>query len=98
MALIPQPLHVHGAPEIVIEIGSPSTRKRDETIKRRLYERSGVSEYWVVDPELDVVRLYRSDGERFAKPIELSSEAGDVLTTTLLPQLELPLTRIFADR
>jgi Uma2 family endonuclease len=89
--------HVIGAPELVIEIGSPGTRKRDETIKRRLYERSGVSEYWIVDPELDVVRVYRSEGERFGKPIELSSEADDVLTTTLLPQLELPLARIFAN-
>src|SRR6516162_1086945 len=34
--------HVRGAPELVIEIGSPGTRQRDETIKRRLYERSGV--------------------------------------------------------
>jgi len=33
--------NVQGAPELVIEIGSPSTRKRDETIKRRLYEREG---------------------------------------------------------
>jgi Uma2 family endonuclease len=47
--------HVTGAPELVIEIGSKSTRKRDQTIKRRLYERWGVSEYWVVDPELDVI-------------------------------------------
>ena len=37
--------HIEGTPELVIEIGSPSTRKRDETIKRRLYQRSGVSEY-----------------------------------------------------
>ena len=51
--------NVQGAPELVIEIGSQGTRKRDETIKRRLYERAGVSEYWVVDPELDVVRVYR---------------------------------------
>ena len=36
--------HVRGAPELIIEIGSPSTRGRDETIKRRLYERTGVSE------------------------------------------------------
>ena len=35
--------HVRGTPELVVEIGSPSTRKRDETIKRRLYEREGVS-------------------------------------------------------
>ena len=38
------PRHVRGVPELVIEIGSPGTRKRDETIKRRLYERTGVSE------------------------------------------------------
>jgi Uma2 family endonuclease len=87
--------NVQGSPELVVEIGSPSTRRRDETIKRLLYERTGVSEYWVVDPELDVVRVYRRDGERFARPIELSLEAGDVLTTPLLPGLELPLGELF---
>jgi Uma2 family endonuclease len=51
--------NVKGAPDLVIEIGSPSTRQRDETIKRHLYERSGVSEYWVIDPDIDVVRVYR---------------------------------------
>jgi len=50
--------NVRGAPELVIEIGSEGTRRRDETIKRRLYERAGVSEYWVVDPEIDIVRVY----------------------------------------
>ncbi len=83
--------HVTGAPEIVIEIGSPGTRKRDKTIKRRLYERSGVSEYWV---DLDVVRVYRREQDRFGRPTELAAEAGDTLTT--LPGLEMPLSRIFA--
>ena len=87
--------HVTGAPEIVVEIGSPGTRKRDETIKRRLYERSGVSEYWVVDPDLDLVRVYRRGDERFGRPTELAAEAGDVLATPLLSGLEMPLTRIF---
>ena len=90
--------HAVGAPDLVIEIGSPSTRKRDETIKRRLYERSGVAEYWVVDPTIDVVRIYRRSGDRFGKPVELSTEAADVLTTPLLPGLAVPLPRIFADR
>jgi Uma2 family endonuclease len=54
-----------------------------------------VSEYWVVDPELDVIRVYRRDGERFARPAELSAEAGDVLTTTLLPGLALELVDVF---
>jgi Uma2 family endonuclease len=87
--------HAKGVPELVIEIASPSTRRRDETIKRRLYERAGVSEYWVVDPELDVVRVYRREAGGFGRPIELSREAGDVLSTPLLPGLELPLARVF---
>jgi Uma2 family endonuclease len=87
--------NVQGVPELVVEIGSPSTRRRDETTKRALYERTGVLEYWVVDPELEVVRIYRRDGERFARPLELSTEAGDLLTTPLLPGLELRLDDIF---
>jgi len=89
------PANVQGVPELVIEIGSPSTRTRDETLKRRLYERTGVSEYWVVDPELDGVRVYRRDAGDFARAVELTAEAGDVLTTLLLPGLDLPLARIF---
>jgi Uma2 family endonuclease len=91
------PKHVHGAPDLMVETGSPGTRQRDETIKRRLYERAGVSEYWFVDPEVDVVRIYRREGDRFARPIEFSREAGDVLTTALLPGLDLPLARIFRE-
>jgi Uma2 family endonuclease len=91
------PLHARGVPELVVEIASKSTRKRDETIKRRLYERAGVSEYWVIDPKVDVVRIYRRMDDRFATPIELSHGAGDVLTTQLLPGLKMPLARIFRD-
>jgi Uma2 family endonuclease len=92
-ALTPQ--HVRGVPELVVEIGSPGTRKCDETIKRRLYERAGVMEYWVVDPDIDTIRVYRRDNDRFARVVELSAEAGDVLTTPLLPGLEIPLARVF---
>jgi Uma2 family endonuclease len=86
-----------GAPDLIVEIGSPGTRKRDETIKRRLYERFGVSEYWVVDPELDIVKVYRPVTGRYQRVAELALESGDVLTTPLLPGLELPLTKIFED-
>jgi Uma2 family endonuclease len=89
--------HVAGVPELVIEIGSPSTRKRDETLKRRLYEREGVSEYWVVDPDLDVIRIYRRGADGFARPVELSAEAGETLTSPLFAGLELPLARVFSD-
>jgi len=94
-AAILTPQHVRGAPDLVIEIGSEGTRKRDETIKRHLYERAGVREYWFVDPELDVVRVYGGEAEQYLRPVELSREAGDVLTTALLPGLTLPLARVF---
>ena len=89
--------NVQGAPDLVIEIGSPSTRKRDETIKRRLYEKFGVAEYWVVDPELDAIKIYRRDGDRYRRVAELTLEAGDTLTSPLMPGLSLPLSKIFEE-
>jgi Uma2 family endonuclease len=96
-AAVLTPLNVNGSPELVVEVGSPDTRARDERIKRRLYERSAVEEYWVVDPELDVVRVYHREGVRFARPVELTLERNDVLTTPLLPDLRLPLSEIFGE-
>jgi len=86
-----------GAPELVVEIGSPGTRKRDETIKKRLYERAGVDEYWFIDPEIDVVRVYRCLDGGFGPGSELSLDADDVLTTPFLPGLELRLADIFKE-
>jgi Uma2 family endonuclease len=88
--------HVSGVPELVIEIGSRGTRKRDETVKRRLYERVGVEEYWIVDPAIDAIRVFRRSGGAFGRPRELSVEAKDALETPLLPGLTIPLARIFA--
>jgi Uma2 family endonuclease len=89
--------HVRGVPDLIVEIGSPSTRKRDETIKRRLYERAGVAEYWVVDPELDEIKVYRLADGRFVRGAVLSLEQGDVLVSPLFPGFELPLAEIFAE-
>ena len=62
-----------------------------------VHERSGVGEYWVVDPDLEVVRVYRNEDGRFERPVELRADAGDVLTSPTLAGLEMPLGRIFAD-
>jgi Uma2 family endonuclease len=91
------PKHVRGTPELVVEIGSPSTRTQDETLKRRLYERTGVQEYWFVDPDVDTVRVYRRAADGFARANELSLEGHDVLTSPLLPGLEMPLAQIFRE-
>jgi Uma2 family endonuclease len=85
--------NVQGAPDLVVEILSESTRKLDERIKLARYELLGVSEYWIVDPLGDRVHVFRPEGESFRKAAELA--AGDVLTTPLLPGLEIPLRYLF---
>jgi Uma2 family endonuclease len=91
------PKHVRGAPDLVVEVGSPTTRKRDETIKRRLYERFGVAEYWIIDPELDSISVYRRTPAGYVLIEELLLSRGDSLTTPLLPGLGLPLAQVFRD-
>ena len=82
-----------GVPDLVIEILSPSTRSRDKRLKRDLYERVGVKEYWLVDSDLDVVTVCRLAAEAFAEPLHY--ERGSTFTTPLLPELDLPVDRIF---
>jgi len=87
--------HVRGTPALVIEVLSPGTRKADEVTKRRLYERAGVREYWIVDPELDVVKVFRREAPGLPRVAELSREGGDTLTTPLLPGLAISLPELF---
>jgi Uma2 family endonuclease len=89
--------NVQGAPDLVVEVGSPATRRRDEKTKLRLYERFGVQEYWVVDPDLDVIKVYRLVEGRYQRTAELTLAAHDVLSTPLLPGLELSLADIFPE-
>jgi len=86
--------HVHGAPDLLVEILSPSTRRRDEITKRHLYEQNGVREYWVVDPELEAIKVYRLAGETYRREAELTVETGDRLSSPLFPGLEIPLAEI----
>jgi Uma2 family endonuclease len=85
----------HGAPDLVIEILSASTRRIDEIVKRKLYEEYGVAEYWIVDPELETIKAYRLAAGRFEPPREVALERGETLATPLLPALELALLKVF---
>jgi Uma2 family endonuclease len=88
---------VRGAPDLVVEILSPSTRRLDEVTKRHLYDRFGVREYWIVDLDIDTVKVYRrAEDGRFLRVAELAAEADDALDTPLLPGFSLRLRELFA--
>jgi Uma2 family endonuclease len=87
--------NAQGAPDLVIEVLSDSTRRVDQGIKRAIYERCGVEEYWLADPKRRTVRVLRRDGPAFGPPVDLAAEREDVLTTPLLPGLEIPVGEIF---
>lgn len=84
--------NVQGSPDLVVEILSERTRKKDESLKLRLYERAGAQEYWMLDPDRRTARVYRLAGGHFVLALDLA--AGDVLETPLLPGLRIPLAEV----
>ncbi len=85
--------NIQGAPDLLIEILSDSTRRIDEGIKLRRYEHFGVREYWLVDPGRETIRVYRLTGSGFEPAADFSTD--ETLSTPLLPGLMLPLAKIF---
>ncbi len=58
--------NIHGVPDMVVEVLSRSTKKRDLTVKKDIYEANGVREYWIVDPYMKAVSVYLlRDGKYF---------------------------------
>ncbi len=88
--------NVRGAPGLIVEILSPSTRKRDLTVKRDLFDRVGVREFWIVDAERNQVAVHRRsvDGS-LPLTATLPSSAEETLTTSLLPGWSLSVDRLF---
>lgn len=78
-----------------MEILSPSTRRVDEVIKLQAYERRAIGEYWLVDPLLDTVKVYRLRRGQFDRVIERAADKNDVLTTPFLPGLTIDLRSLF---
>ena len=89
--------NIQGAPDLVIEILSPGTRKTDERTKRDQYARFGVLEYWIIDPELETIKVLRLGETGYEPPHEVALERGQSLASRLLPGLELALDQVFAD-
>jgi Uma2 family endonuclease len=88
--------NIQGAPNLCIEVLSESTRRLDEIHKRKLYERSGVDEYWIVDPVLESVKIYRHRAGVYERAAEISTETGGAITTPLFPELSIDVAAVFA--
>ena len=86
--------NIQGAPDLIIEILSPATAERDRTYKRTLYARSGVREYWIVDPEKQSIEVMEL-GEKGFETLGIYKE-GENLVSPLLEGLCLNLGEIFS--
>jgi Uma2 family endonuclease len=75
--------YLRSAPDLAVEVSSPTTRRVDLTGKRDLYERFGVQEYWFVDLDVDRVEVYRLEGERYGQPILVGR--GEMLEPPHIP-------------
>lgn len=86
---------ITGGPDLVVEILSPKTAELDKGVKRELFARCGVRELWIVDPDTLRISVYRL--QENAESPERVYQGSDVIETPLMPGLNVPLDRIFAD-
>ena len=85
--------NVQGAPDLVIEVLSPSTRAYDKKKKGALYCRYGVKEYWLVEPDSNLVEIFYLEEKSWRWGGVYDTE--DVLVSDLLPGLQLAVAKIF---
>ncbi|MBI5767236.1 MAG: Uma2 family endonuclease [Verrucomicrobia bacterium] len=84
---------IHGAPDLVIEILSPSTALLDTKTKRAIYARTGVTELWIIDPSLQQIHLY-DFARNHAKAVRLV-EDDETFESALLPGLIISAAEVF---
>ncbi|MDE2812290.1 MAG: Uma2 family endonuclease [Gemmatimonadota bacterium] len=85
--------NVRGAPDLVVEIFSPSTAGRDRTLKRALYAKYGVKKYWLVDPDAWTVTVLRLGEDAFE--VEAIYGEGQTMTSPTLAGFSVGLKEIF---
>lgn len=87
---------IRGAPDWVLEELSPATASHDQIIKRDLYERYGVREYWLVHPADRVLTIYLLDDKQFSrsKIVELSGATAISVLDNVVIQWDELITRL----
>ncbi len=85
--------YIDGAPDLVIEVLSPTTASRDREAKAKRYATFGVREMWLVDPAARTIEVLINKGEGFER--RLLAVGSDVIRSIVLKDLELAAERIF---
>jgi Uma2 family endonuclease len=85
---------IHGAPDLVVEVLSPSSFYNDLRIKMNVYGRFGVQEYWVVDPEKETIEVYRLAGAKLELTRQFSADSA--FESPLFPNLALTIKSVFS--
>ena len=85
-----------GAPDLVIEILSPSTQRHDRLVKLSLYQRAGVREYWIVDPDSQTVQVMLQDGNGALHIHEVYTREG-VAKVNVLEGCFIELSKVFSE-
>ena len=84
-----------GAPDLVVEVLSPGNSTKELRNKYEVYEESGVKEYWVVSPQNQTFIIYTLHNGKFQlSPVKMP---GDIVTSSVLPGIEIDLTELFKD-
>ena len=84
-----------GAPDMVVEVLSPSTQRHDQLVKLGLYQRAGVREYWIVDPVNQTVRVMLQDGS--ALQLHEVYDRRDVAKVNVLDGCFIELDKVFTE-
>jgi len=84
---------VRGVPDLLVEVLSPSHPERDLIVKRGLYARNGVGEYWIIDPDDRSVQVLKLSGNRY-EPAGYRKGSQE-LVTDLLPGMKLIVESLF---
>ncbi|SKA11011.1 Putative restriction endonuclease, partial [Carboxydocella sporoproducens DSM 16521] len=85
-----------GAPDWIIEVVSPSHTSHDYVRKLNLYERFGVREYWIVNPDSRHILVYRL-GEQGGYGAPIVIREGEIAQPGLFPELSIDTRELFAD-
>ena len=85
-----------GAPDLIIEILSPHTSKKDLDNKYSVYEEAGVREYWTVLPGEEIIMIYCLEDGEYGRPSVFGNK--DELLSGIFPELKIELKRVFPEQ